>query len=313
MGLTNKATTDHWVIISYSLRYVYVMFFLALYVLILCSNCIIICLIWIHRNLHEPMYIFIAALSLNSLFFSTAIYPKLVVAVLSNQQSVSYSGCLVQVFFFYSLGSSDILLLLAMAYDRYVSICRPLQYASTMGTTCVSICLASAWFVPVCLMSVTVVVQSKQKICSVTLTGIICNATMMNIHCTLPKFLAMWTLFTLSVMAVIPVLFIFFTYFKIFMVAYHSQGEVWKKAVDTCLPHLIVLLATFSLMTFDIIIGLLESVLPKNVRLILTLQTLVYNPLLNPIIYGLKMTEIRKHIKRLRLLLLIFTSCWVSF
>ncbi|XP_077431755.1 olfactory receptor 1500-like [Vanacampus margaritifer] len=280
-------------------RYVYLMFFLVLFVLILCSNCIIICLIWIHRNLHEPMYIFIAALSLNTLLFSTVIYPKLLVDVLSHQQRISYSACLVQLFFFYSLGASDIMLLLAMSYDRYVSICRPLQYASTMSTTTVSVFLALSWFVPACLLSVTVVIQSQQKICSLTLGGFFCNATIGTICCLFPAYLAVWILISLLIIAVFPVLFIFFTYFKIFMVAYRSHGEVQKKVVDTCLPHLLVLMATVCLMAVDVILGLLESVLPKNVQLVLTIQTVVYNPLFNPIIYGVKMKEIRKHISRL--------------
>ncbi|XP_077432142.1 olfactory receptor 6N2-like [Vanacampus margaritifer] len=279
-------------------RYVYLMFFLLLFVLILCSNCIIICLIWIHRNLHEPMYIFIAALSLNTLLFSTVIYPKLLVDILSHQQRISYSACLVQLFFFYSFGASDIMLLLAMSYDRYVSICRPLQYASTMSTTTVSVFLALSWFVPACLMSAKVVIQSKQKICSLSFGGFFCNNIMVKIYCRLPAYLTVWTSMGLSIMAVI-VLFIFFTYFKIFMVAYRSNGEVRKKVVDTCLPHLLVLMATVCLMAFDVIIGLHESVLPKNVQLVLTLQTVVYNPLFNPIIYGAKMKKIRKHIKKM--------------
>ncbi|XP_077384306.1 olfactory receptor 2AG2-like [Festucalex cinctus] len=280
-------------------RYVYLMFFLVLYVLILCSNGVIICLIWIHRNLHEPMYVFIAALSLNSLLFSTVIYPRLCADVLSNQQTISYSACLIQLFFFYSLGGSDILLLLAMSYDRYVSICRPLQYASTMGTTTVSIFLAVAWFVPACQVLVTIAFQSKQKICSLTLGGLFCNAAMMKVYCMLPAYLTVWTLTCVTCTALLPVLFILFTYFKIFTVAYRSHGEVCKKVVDTCLPHLLVLMATFSLITFEIIIVPLEYVFPKNVRLILTLQTVVYNPLFNPIIYGVKMKEIQKHIKKL--------------
>ncbi|XP_061676143.1 olfactory receptor 4D1-like [Syngnathoides biaculeatus] len=282
-------------------RYVYLMFFMALYVLILCCNCVIICVIWIHRTLHEPMYIFIAALSLNSLVFGTVIYPKLIVDVLSQQQRISYSGCLVQIFLFYSLAGSDLMLLTAMAYDRYVCICRPLQYATIMGTTTVSVFLALAWFFPACQMLVSSILQSKLNVCNFTLGGFYCNITIMKIHCTTSISLTAWTLFCLINIGLIPVLFILFTYINIFIVIYHSHGEVRKKAVDTCLPHLIVLITNNCLIFFDIVIGMLESVLPKTVRLIMSLQILVFNPLFNPIIYGLKMKEIWKHIRRLLL------------
>ncbi|XP_061676332.1 olfactory receptor 1500-like [Syngnathoides biaculeatus] len=283
-------------------RYVYFVFFMVLYVLILSSNCIIICVIWIHRNLHEPMYVFIATLSLNSLVFSTVIYPKLIVDVLSQKQRVSYSVCLVQIFFFYSSAGSDFMLLSAMAYDRYVSICRPLQYVTTMDTITVSVFLALAWFFPVCQMLVTTIIQSKQKVCSFTLGGFYCNVSMIKIHCTTPKFLTVWSSMSLINLGVIPVLFIVFTYIKIFIVAFRSHREVWRKAVDRCLPHLIVLFTFTCLVFFDIITELLESVLPKSLQLIMSLQIVVFNPLFNPIMYGLMMKEIWKHIKRLLLL-----------
>ncbi|XP_061734832.1 olfactory receptor 10K1-like [Nerophis ophidion] len=176
-------------------RYLYFVIFLTLYILILCTNCTIIGLIWVHRDLHEPMYIFIAALSLNSLLFSTAIYPKLCIDILSQKQTIFYSACLFQYFLYYSFAGSDFLLLSAMAYDRC--------------------------------------------------------------------------------------------------------AEVRKKAAETCLPHLMVLFSFVCLVLFDVIIARLESDLPKIVRLIMTLQIVVYNPLFNPIIYGVKMKEIWKHIKRL--------------
>nr|XP_061809808.1 olfactory receptor 10J5-like [Nerophis lumbriciformis] len=279
--------------------YVYFMFLLPVFVAILCSNSIIIFLIWIHRNLHEPMYIFIAALSLNSILFTTPIYPKILMDVLFHEQSISYSGCLTQAFFFYTLSSSDLFLLLAMAYDRYVSICRPLQYSSIMGTTTVTIFLALAWFVPALQMSVTMVLQSKQKICNFSLEGFYCNVRMLKIHCTTPIYLAVWSVLNLTNISILPMLLILITYIKIFITIYNSHGEVRKKAIDTCLPHVSVLIITFSLMSIDIFVALLESVLPKSVSLILNLQVLVYNPLCNPIMYGLKMKEIWKHIKRM--------------
>ncbi|XP_077436119.1 olfactory receptor 11A1-like [Vanacampus margaritifer] len=281
-------------------RYVYFVFFLMLYVLILFSNCTIICLIWIHRNLHEPMYIFIAALSLNSLLFSTAIYPKLFVDVLSHRQSVSHSACLLQYLIFYSLAGSDFLLLSAMAFDRYLSICRPLQYATTMGTTSVTIFLVLAWFLPACHVLVATAISAEQKLCHFILKGIFCNNSIQKLYCVKPRFLTVWGLFVLTNISLIPVLFILFTYIKIFMVAYRSCGEVRKKAAETCLPHLMVLISFSCLCGFDVIIARLESDLSKTVRLLMSLQIVVYNPLFNPIIYGVKMKEIWKHIKRLK-------------
>ncbi|XP_061917924.1 olfactory receptor 10J4-like [Entelurus aequoreus] len=280
-------------------RYIYFVILLTLYILILFTNCTIICLIWIHRDLHEPMYIFIAALSLNSLLFCAVIYPKLCIDVLSQKQTISRSACMFQYLLYCSSGLSDFLLLSAMSYDRYVSICKPLQYQTIMGKRTVIVLLTLAWFLPACEVVVATVISSKQKLCRFTTGGIVCNNTIFRLHCVKSEFLTVYGLFVLMNVVVVPVMFILFTYIKIFIITYHRCAKVRKKAAETCLPHLMVLFSFFCLVLFDVIIARLESDLPKIVRLIMTLQIAVYSPLLNPIIYGVKMKDIWKHIKRL--------------
>ncbi|XP_061698659.1 olfactory receptor 10J4-like [Syngnathoides biaculeatus] len=280
-------------------RYVYFVLFLILYVLILCSNCTIICVIWIHRNLHEPMYVFIAALSVNSLLFSTAIYPKLFVDVLSQSQTVSRAACMTQLFFFYTFGCSDFLLLSAMAYDRYVSICKPLQYATTMGATTVTVFLVLAWFLPACHLAVATVIKTNYKLCKFVLKGIFCNNTFNGLQCVRSKTVAVVGVLIFINIGVIPVLFILYTYTKIFLVVFRRCSRVREKAAETCVPHLMVLISFSFLTSFDMIVGQMGSELPDSLRLMMMLQVVAYNPLFNPIIYGVKMKEIWKHIKKL--------------
>ncbi|XP_061734833.1 olfactory receptor 11A1-like [Nerophis ophidion] len=280
-------------------RYLYFVILLTLYILILCTNCTIICLIWIHRDLHEPMYIFIAALSLNSLLFSTVIYPKLFIDILSHKQTISYSACLFQYFLYYSFAGSDFLLLSAMSYDRYVSICKPLQYPTIMGRRTVIVFLTLAWLLPACEVAVATVISSQHKLCDFTTRGIFCNNTFFKLHCVKSAFLTVYGLFVMMNFLVVPSMFILFTYIKIFTVTYHKCAEVRKKAAETCLPHLVVLFSFICLVLFDVIVARLESDLSKIVRLLMTLQIVVYNPLFNPIMYGVKMKAIWKHVKRL--------------
>uniref|UniRef100_A0A8C9Z8W5 G-protein coupled receptors family 1 profile domain-containing protein n=1 Tax=Sander lucioperca TaxID=283035 RepID=A0A8C9Z8W5_SANLU len=217
-------------------RYVYFFIMFIVYILIICSNSIIVYLIWVHQNLHEPMYIFIAALLLNSVVYSTNIYPKLLIDFLSEKQVISYSACLFQFYIFYSFGSSEFFLLSAMAYDRYVSICKPLQYHNIMRKTTVGIFLLFAWLVPACHVAVLTILSAETKL---------------------------------------------------------------KKAAETCLPHLLVLISVAILSAYDISIARVESNFSKTAHFIMMLQTILYNSLFNPLIYGLKMKEISKHLKRL--------------
>ncbi|XP_077577592.1 olfactory receptor 6N2-like [Stigmatopora nigra] len=282
-------------------RYLYFWLWVLFYFLIVSSNCVIIYIVKINPSLHEPMYVFIAALSLNSILLSTTVYPKLMVDVLSHRQVATYSGCLLQVFVFYSLAAADLMLLSTMAYDRYVSICRPLRYATLMGKTRVCVFLILAWVLPACHVSVSIIIQSKQKLCGLVLEGIFCNTTIVKVHCSNPMSLFVWGFVVIANMAVFPMVFIIFTYVRIFRVAFRSRGEIRAKAVDTTLPHLMVLVMFTVFIVFDVMIGLLGINLTKILRLFLSMQILVYNPLFNPIIYGLKMKEIWKRIKRLAL------------
>ncbi|XP_070694373.1 olfactory receptor 6N2-like [Pempheris klunzingeri] len=279
-------------------RYVYFMIMFIVFILIICSNSIIVYLIWIHQSLHEPMYIFIAALLVNSVLFSTAIYPKLLLDFLSEKQIISYSACLFQFEMFYSLGGSEFLLLAAMAYDRYVSICKPLQYATIMRKTTVSIFLALAWILPAAQIAVPAGLSANKKLCSFTLTGIFCNNTVYKLQCVVSSEQIIHDMVILLNVALLPVLFILFTYTRIFIISYRSSREVRTKAAQTCLPHLIVLIIFSCLCGFDVLTVQLESDFPKTVRFIMTLQILIYHPLFNPIIYGLKMKEISKHLQR---------------
>ncbi|XP_026232779.1 olfactory receptor 6N2-like [Anabas testudineus] len=279
--------------------FVYFMSFLIVYVLIICSNSTIVYLIWKHQDLHEPMYIFIAALLMNSLFLSTNIYPKLLIDFLSEKQIISYQACIVQYFMFYALGCSEFLLLAAMAYDRYVSICKPLQYPTIMRKTTVSIYLALAWLLPACQLVGLAIMSSNQKLCSFTLKVIFCNNTIYKLFCVTSRAITVYGLVILLNTVVFPVVFIVFSYIRILIICYHSSGDVRKKAAQTCLPHLIVLINYFCLFTYDVITVRLEYEFPKTARLIMSLQLVLYNPLFNPMIYGLKMKEISKHLKRL--------------
>ncbi|XP_028250317.1 olfactory receptor 4M1-like [Parambassis ranga] len=280
-------------------KYLYFLIMFTAYILIICCNATIICLIIVHKNLHEPMYIFIAALSLNSVLFSTNIYPKLLIDFLSEKQIISYQTCLLQIFLFYTLSLSEFLLLAAMAYDRYVSICKPLQYPTIMRKTTVCVFLVLAWLVPACHIVLPVALNINSKLCHFTLKGIFCNNSMYLLYCVSSTALSVYGGVVLFNIALFPMLFIFFTYTKILIIAYRSSGEVRTKAAQTCLPHLLVLINYSFLLTYDVIIVKLESDFPKTARLVMTLQIVIYSPLCNPIIYGLKMKEISKHLKRL--------------
>ncbi|XP_033842430.1 olfactory receptor 11A1-like [Periophthalmus magnuspinnatus] len=281
-------------------KFLYFFIMLIVYIVIICSNVTIVCLIWIHQNLHEPMYIFIAALLCNSVLFSSVIYPKMLLDFLSEKQVITISACLFQCFLYYSFGGSEFVLLAVMAYDRYVSICKPLQYPTIMGKTNIKRLLFFAWLFPAAQVSVPIVLNAeKNDLCNFTLKGIFCNNLVNTLYCTMSGVVAVFGMIVLLNVTIFSVLFIIFTYIKIFVISYRSCKEVRKKAAETCLPHLLVLINFSCLITYEIVLVRIQFDLPNTVRLIVTLQLVICHPLFNPIIYGIKMKEISKHLKML--------------
>uniref|UniRef100_A0A3B3Y8Y0 Olfactory receptor n=1 Tax=Poecilia mexicana TaxID=48701 RepID=A0A3B3Y8Y0_9TELE len=282
-------------------RYFYFFVVLTVYILTVCSNATILYLIWIHKNLHEPMYIFIAALLFNGLLYSTNIYPKLLIDFLSEKPIISYSACLFQFFMFYSFGGSEFLLLAAMAFDRYVAICkplRPLQYQATMRKPTVVVLLALAWLLPACQLVPSLFISRSYKLCHSTLNGIFCNNAISQLFCmdsrasyiTYGAFIALNTV-------ILPMLFILFTYTKILIISLRGSGSMRRKAAKTCSPHLLVLISFSCLCSYDIVVARLQVDLDRTARFIMTLQVVLYHPLFNPIIYGLKMEKIHRHLR----------------
>ncbi|XP_020783533.2 olfactory receptor 4P4-like [Boleophthalmus pectinirostris] len=280
-------------------RALYFIIMFTAYVLILCSNCTIICLIWIHKDLHEPMYFFIAALLLNSVLFTTTFYPKILTDILSEKQVVSYSTCLFQWFTFYAIGGAEFWLLMMMAYDRYMAICKPLQYPTVMNKSKVNVLLAVAWIVPACQVAITITAASQRKLCTFIFRGIICNSTVYKLHCVQSAALHIWGIFVLLNFTFVPLFFNCFTYSRIFIITTKRGPEVRRKALQTCLPHLVVLFNFSWLTTFDVLLARLDAELPQMVRVIMSFQLILCHPLFNPIIYGLKMKKISTHLKRL--------------
>ncbi|XP_031150936.1 olfactory receptor 13C2-like [Sander lucioperca] len=215
------------------------------------SNSTIVGTIVMNKALHEPMYIFIAALLINSVLYSTVIYPKLLIDFLSEKQIISYSACIFQWFIYYTLGISEFFLLSVMSYDRYVSICKPLQYPTIMTKKTVYMFLILAWILPACQMSVGPLLIANEKLCYFILKGITCNSTVQKLQCVTSTVANIYGLILFVESVPLPVLFILFTYTRILIIIYRSSREVRRKAAQTCLPHLLVLINFSCLSAYD--------------------------------------------------------------
>ncbi|XP_026773818.1 putative gustatory receptor clone PTE03 [Pangasianodon hypophthalmus] len=282
-------------------RYVYFLITLTVYISIIVFNTVVIFVIFMNKRLHEPMYMFIAALLCNALFGATSLYPKLLTDLLADKQIVSYEVCLLQAFCMYTYASAEFALLSAMAYDRYVSICKPLQYATIVKMTTVRKLLFLSWFLPSCEIGISVILAAQLPLCKFKLNRIYCGGySIIKLSCRETSVNNIYGLFAFCIAVFPPMIFIIYSYFRILAVCLKNSKDFRRKALQTCLPHLLIFINFSVNICFEIINNRLETnQIPHIIAMILSVEYLLIPPLFNPIIYGLKLQEILKNIKRM--------------
>ncbi|XP_041856881.1 olfactory receptor 52D1-like [Melanotaenia boesemani] len=263
------------------------------YIVILLVNVALIMTIILEEKLHKPMYIFLCNLCINSLYGTAAFYPKFLFDVLSNTHVISYIGCLLQVFVIYSYASCDFSILTVMAYDRYVAICRPLEYHAFMTKHRVAFLVGVSRLVPFLCMAVVIVMTSKLTLCGSQIEKLYCeNWSVLKLSCnstTANNIVG----FIVIVFYFGHDLFIIFSYVQLVKFALQSR-EGRKKFLQTCVPHLLCLLNVTVALLFDLMHARYGSAsIPQSVKNFMAVQFLIIPPILNPIVYGLKLTQVR--------------------
>ncbi|XP_005411882.1 PREDICTED: olfactory receptor 13A1-like, partial [Chinchilla lanigera] len=119
--------------------------FLSLYTVALTGNILIILAITLNPGLHTPMYFFLFNLATMGIICTSSIMPKALQGLVSQQSTISYGGCMAQLYFLTWAASSELLLLTVMAYDRYAAICHPLHYGTMMSKAFCSLLAAGVW------------------------------------------------------------------------------------------------------------------------------------------------------------------------
>ncbi|XP_061782309.1 olfactory receptor 13D1-like [Nerophis lumbriciformis] len=266
------------------------------YCVILLVNGVLIVTIVLEKKLHEPMYVFLCNLCVNALYGTAAFYPKFLYDLLSDSHTISYFGCLLQLYVIYSYAATEFSILAVMAYDRYVAICRPLEYHSVMTKTWVVFLVAFSRLVPLFSQSITWVLTSRLQLCGSYIQKLYCeNWSILTLSCN--SITTHSTVgFTFIMFYLGYDIFIFCSYVQLIKLALRSK-EGKKKFSQTCVPHLLCLLNVSVALLFDLMYTRYGSKsMDQSVRNFMAIQFLMIPPLLNPIIYGLKTSRVRNNI-----------------
>uniref|UniRef100_A0A672IUD0 G-protein coupled receptors family 1 profile domain-containing protein n=1 Tax=Salarias fasciatus TaxID=181472 RepID=A0A672IUD0_SALFA len=274
------------------------------YFLIVFVNMSLLLTIIFDRNLHKPMYIFLGVLCFNGLYGAAGFYPKFAFDLLSDIQVISYVGCMLQVFVIYSNVKVDYSILMVMAYDRYVAICRPLEYHSVMSVRKTAVLVSLSWIIPFCSLTIIITSTSRLKLCGSQIDKLYCeNWSVVKLACGSTKTNDILGLIAIS-FYICHFLCIALSYIQLVMAALNSK-EGRRKFIQTCLPHLFCLFNVTTALLFDVMYTKYGSAsMTQNLRNFMAVQFLVFPPIMNPIIYGLILTKIRN-----RMMYLCMTVC----
>ena len=279
-----------------NIRYFYFMLTAFLYIVMVVLNTSLIVVICMNRSLHEPMYMFLCSLFVNELYGSSGLFPFLLTQILSDIHTVSTSFCFLQIFCLYSYSNVEFATFAVMSYDRYLAICCPLQYHTRMTCNKAVIFIVALWLFSFMILFITLSLNIRLSLCGNVMNSLYCqNYLVVKLACSDTKVNNIYGLFATALFFFITLFPILFSYIKILKICFSGSKQMRQKAFGTCTPHLVSILN----FTFGCCCQIVQSrfdmtSVPGVLQIILALYFLIIQPLLNPVMYGQQMSNIRK-------------------
>ncbi|XP_043434774.1 olfactory receptor 8B12-like [Prionailurus bengalensis] len=273
--------------------------FLGFYMVTVVGNLGLITLIGLNSHLHIPMYFFLFNLSFIDVSYSTTLTPKMLMGFVTKRNIISYAGCMTQFFFFCFFVFSESYILSAMAYDRYVAICKPLLYTVTMSPQVCSLLLLGVYGMGVFgavahmgnIMFITFCADNfvNHYMCDIIpLLELSCNSSYINL-------LVVFIVVTIGIG--VPIVTIFISYgFILSSILHISSTEGRSKAFSTCSSHIIVVSLFFGSGAFMYLKP--PSILPLDQGKVSSIFYTAVVPMFNPLIYSLRNKDVKVALKK---------------
>ncbi|KAM5129351.1 olfactory receptor 5V1-like [Mantella aurantiaca] len=283
----------------YGLKHIWFLIFFIMYIVTLSGNVLLIIVVRLNSRLQTPMYFFLTNLSIIDICFSSTVVPRILVNTLSQDKTISFLGCATQMYFHLALGGTECLLLAVMAYDRYIAICKPLQYNAIMDRNlCIGL-IVGCWTVSFLNSFILTLFTFRLPFCKSNLIDhffcempplfhLSCKDTWLN---EVAKYISVGLIVLCSFLLILlSYLCITLTIMNI-----HSTRER-KKAFSTCASHLTVVSLYYgTIMLMHLRPRFAYS--PKQDRVVTIFYTVV-TPMLNPIIYSIRNKEVKGAIRK---------------
>ncbi|XP_062329466.1 olfactory receptor 51I1-like [Osmerus eperlanus] len=265
------------------------------YLFSIICNLVILMLIITRKSLHKPMYYLLFSLPLNDMIGITAFLPRLLGDIVTQTNFVYYPTCLLQAFVLHVYGGATLFILAAMSIDRYFAICKPLQYHSVMTPFTLRFLICSAWGLDLLLMIFLFGLQAKANRCKTFIANVYCdNPALLKLSCGVDLSVNnIYGLFLTAFIQMISLVIQLYSYVNILVICiFNRQSDAKSKAVNTCLPQILIFVFFECMITFAILSYRFSDISP-NTRKFCGSMIFMLPPVLNPIIYGMKTKELR--------------------
>nr|XP_036871729.1 olfactory receptor 4F15-like [Manis javanica] len=301
MNKTNYSPVSEFVLLGLSTskpgQHLLLAFSVVFYVTVILGNLLVVLTVTFDPHLHSPMYFLLANLSFIDLCLSTLTVPKMISDLYSGHKTISFQGCIIQIFILHVLGGVEMVLLIAMALDQYVAICKPLHYLTVMSPRMCILLLSGAWAVGLIHSVIQLAFVVHLPFCGPNKID--------SFYCDLPRFikLACTDTYRMEIMVTINSGFISMGTFCLLIMSYvfilvtvwnHSAGGL-SKAFSTLSAHITVVVLFFG-PCFFIYVWPFPTV---PVDKFLAILDFMITPILNPVIYTLRNKDMKMVMRRL--------------
>ncbi|EDL16733.1 olfactory receptor 655 [Mus musculus] len=274
--------------------------FTSMLLAILIGNGAILFLVITEPTLHTPMYLLLALLMVADLISTLALVPKVLCLFWFDDRVIAIYACFTQMFFIHGASVVRSALLVAMAFDRFVAVCEPLRYNTILSHSLVGRLGLVALAKGVILILPMPLLLQRLTFCHRVIPHTYCDhMAVVKMACSNTRPNRIYGLFVILLVVGLNLLLIGFSYvFILQSVVRLNSRDATFKALNTCSAHLFVILITYVPALFSSITHRIGHHIPPHAHIILANLYLLIPSVFNPIIYGIKMKEIRDRVAK---------------
>ncbi|XP_053451512.1 olfactory receptor 4F3/4F16/4F29-like [Nycticebus coucang] len=282
---------------SWEMQLVLFLVFSMFYVAGTLGNLLIVLTVISDSHLHSPMYVLLANLSFIDMWISSIIVPKMISDIFKERKVISFQGCIAQMFFIHVIGGAEMVLLVVMALDRYVAICKPLHYLTIMNFRTCALLLVAVWTIGI--------IHSLAQLAFVVNLPFCGPNEVDSFFCDLPRFIRLVciVIHRLELIVIVNSGFISLGTFFILIVSYifilvtvwHHSSSGLSKALSTLSAHITVVVLFFGPCIFVYSWPFITVPVDK----FLAIFDVIITPFLNPAIYTFRNKEMKVAIRRI--------------